>query len=82
MMDRRRLLWASLAGVLVTPLGALAQRAGKVHRIAFLGAGTHATWALGIEALQLGLREHGHVDGRDFTIEYRWAAEKIKSQSK
>ena len=24
-------------------------------------------------ALQLGLREHGYVEGRDFTIEYRWA---------
>jgi putative tryptophan/tyrosine transport system substrate-binding protein len=72
-MDRRHFLLASLAGVLVTPLRAWAQRAGRVHRIGFLGPGTHAAWAPGIEALLLGLRDQGYVDGRDFTIEYRWA---------
>jgi putative ABC transport system substrate-binding protein len=44
-----------------------------VYRIGFLGAGTRAAWGPGIEALQLGLRDHGYVDGRDITIEYRWA---------
>jgi putative ABC transport system substrate-binding protein len=71
-MDRRRFLLTSLAGALAAPLGAGAQ-AGKVYRIGFLGAGTRAGWGPNIEALQLGLRDHGYVDGRDFTIEYRWA---------
>jgi putative ABC transport system substrate-binding protein len=37
-MDRRRFLLTSLAGALVTPLAAEAQR-GKVSRIGFLGGG-------------------------------------------
>jgi putative ABC transport system substrate-binding protein len=72
-MDRRRFLLTSVAGALAAPLVASAQQAGKVHRIGFLGAGTRAAWGPGIEALQLGLRDHGYVDGRDITIEYRWA---------
>jgi len=58
--------------LLAAPLAAEGQHEKKV-RVGFLGAGTAASWGPGIEALQLGLRDHGYVDGRDFTIEYRWA---------
>ena len=71
-MDRRHFLLTSLAGALAAPLAAEGQPEKKV-RIGFLGAGTAASWGPGIEALQLGLRDHGYVDGRDFMIEYRWA---------
>ena len=72
-MDRRRFLLNSLASALAAPLAAGAQPAGKVYRIGFLGPGTPITFAPGIEALRLGLRDHGYVEGRNITIKYRWA---------
>ena len=72
-MIRRRFLLTSLAGAMGASLAAEAQQAGKVYRIGFLGPGTPIVFAPGIEALRLGLRDHGYVEGRNITIEYRWA---------
>jgi putative ABC transport system substrate-binding protein len=72
-MDRRRFLLTSLAGVLAVPLGAEAQRAGKVHRIGFLGNSTAAFEANLVGPLREGLRERGYVEGQNIVIEYRWA---------
>ena len=58
-------------GLLAAPLAAEAQQAGKVWRVGFLGPGTPTSWAPGIDALRLGLRDHGYVEGRNITIEYR-----------
>jgi putative tryptophan/tyrosine transport system substrate-binding protein len=73
MVTRRVFLGSLTLGLLAAPLAAEAQRAGRAWRIGFLGAGTHAAWKPGIEALQLGLQDHGYVDGRNITVEYRWA---------
>jgi putative ABC transport system substrate-binding protein len=73
MMERRTFLTMAAGGLLAAPLAVEAQSRGKVWRIGFLGAGTRAGWAQGVDALQLGLRDHGYVDGRNVTIEYRWA---------
>jgi putative ABC transport system substrate-binding protein len=67
-MGRRRFLLNSLASARAAPLAAGAQPAGKVYRIGFLGPGTPITFAPGIEALRLGLRDHGYVEGRNITI--------------
>ena len=49
-------------GLLLVPLAVEAQRqAGKVYRIGFLGVATAALYERQIEALRLGLREHGYV---------------------
>jgi putative ABC transport system substrate-binding protein len=69
----RRTFVAGMAAVVAAPLAGEAQQVRKVHRIGFLGAGTPTGWRPGIEALQLGLRDHGYVEGSDVTIEYRWA---------
>lgn len=61
-------------GCLVAPHAAEAQQPGKVHRIGFLSVGSAASdSAFSLEALRLGLRELGYVEGRDFTLEVRWA---------
>jgi putative ABC transport system substrate-binding protein len=58
----------------LAPLAVEAQRqAGKVYRIGFLGVTTAALYERQIEELSLGLREHGYVEGRNVTIEFRWA---------
>jgi len=58
--------------MLTVPLAAGAQRAGKVYRIGFL-ADSPAAFSEPIEAFRQGLRDLGYVEGRDITIEYRWA---------
>jgi putative ABC transport system substrate-binding protein len=61
----------------LAPLGAVpgAQeyKAGKVWRIGFLGAVTPARFDRFIEAVRLGLRDYGYVEGKNVAIEFRWA---------
>ena len=42
-------------------------------RIGFLGSATAAGSAKSVEALRAGLRDFGHVEGRNIVIEFRWA---------
>jgi ABC-type uncharacterized transport system substrate-binding protein len=72
-MDRRRLLFASLAGVVSSPGILRAQPPGKVYRIGFVSSGSRQTH----EPLRLafldGLRELGWVERTSFVMESRWA---------
>ncbi len=55
-------------GILLAPLAAEAQQAGKVNRIGFLRVGPPpTTW---IEGFRQGLRELGYLEGQNVTIEY------------
>src|SRR5215510_784342 len=74
-MDRRRFLLASLTSALVGPLGAEAQRAGRVAHIGYLLLPplTEKPSAERQAFLQ-GLREIGYDEGRNVIIEYRSAA--------
>jgi putative tryptophan/tyrosine transport system substrate-binding protein len=74
MIGWRRAFFGMVAVVaLAMPLAAEAQQTGKTWRIGFLGGGTAALFERNIEAIRLGLREHGYVEGRNITIEFRWA---------
>ena len=64
------------AGLLAAPLAAEAQQAGKVWRIGYLGVTTASSYARHVEALRLGLRDLGYVEGKNLAIEYRWAENK------
>jgi putative ABC transport system substrate-binding protein len=59
--------------LLTTPLAAEAQPAGKMWRIGWLSPPSAATGSSELEALREGLRELGYVEGRNITIEARWA---------
>jgi putative ABC transport system substrate-binding protein len=73
MSNRRKLLIALGAGALAAPLASLAQKQPpKVYRIGFLWD-SPAVFPDAIEAFRQGLRELGYVEGRNITIEYRWA---------
>jgi putative ABC transport system substrate-binding protein len=78
MMDRRRFLLTSLAGVLAAPLAAEAQRATKVYRVGFLGAASAAQYTRQIDGMRQGLRELGYIEGQNLSIEYRWAEGKYE----
>jgi putative ABC transport system substrate-binding protein len=73
-MDRRVFL-GSLAGLIAAPLAAEAQQAGKVYRIGYLSIGSGPSPRT--EALRQGLRELGYVEGRNITIEYRFAQNNV-----
>ncbi len=69
--QRRRFLVAT--GALLAAPFARAQPAGQVHRIGFLGNSTAALEANLVAPFREGLRDLGHLEGRNSVIEFRWA---------
>jgi putative tryptophan/tyrosine transport system substrate-binding protein len=69
---RRRDFIELIGGAAVWPLTAGAQQPA-MPVIGFLGGADPVGYAPQIEALRLGLRDHGYVEGRTIAIEYRWA---------
>ena len=72
-MTTRRAFIGTLAGGLLAPLAAQSQSAGKVYRIGWLSPASAANGLPNLDALRAGLRERGYVEGRNITIEARWA---------
>jgi putative tryptophan/tyrosine transport system substrate-binding protein len=71
---RRREFITLLGGAAATwPLAARAQQAGKMPTIGYLGASTPSAQGDWLTALVQRLREHGWTEGRNVTIEVRWA---------
>jgi len=70
----RRKFLATLGGAAVAwPLVARAQQAEMRPTIGFLGSGTPAVQGQWVAAFVQRLRELGWIEGRNLTIEYRWA---------
>jgi len=61
-----------LVGLLAWPLGGVAQPAGRMARIGFIGGTARDSQRTWVEPLRQGLRELGYVEGQNFTIEFRW----------
>jgi putative ABC transport system substrate-binding protein len=58
--------------MLAEPLAAPAQKAEKVYRIGYLSSASPSPPS-GLEPFRKRLRELGYVEGRNITIEARWA---------
>ncbi len=71
MISRRAFISTMAGGLLAAPLAAEAQEAGKVARIGVLNSASPP--APFVESFKQGLRELGYVEGRNISIEYRWA---------
>lgn len=74
-LKRRRVL-ALGAGLLASPLRVLAQPAGKIWRIGFLGVRSRSTPSNPqphYDAFVLGMRDLGYVEGKNLVIEWRFA---------
>jgi ABC-type uncharacterized transport system substrate-binding protein len=76
-MKRRAILVAGGAwlGAIAAPL--LAQT-GRPRRIAFLHPGSQAGFQMHLDAFRAVLKELGHVEGRDISIEVRWANDRTE----
>ena len=78
MMDRRRFLLTSLAGALVGPVAAGAQRAAKVPMVGVLNSGT-APRSDTVDITRQGLRDLGYVEGQTIAFDVRFAGMKYES---
>lgn len=79
MAQHRFALVVGLAlGVLLTPLVAEAQPAGRLPRVGWLGNMAPPPPPVSqLDGFRDGLRELGYVEGRNILIEYRWAEGKL-----
>lgn len=76
-MDRKIVVYLAVALVVNLAQPTHAQQSGKVHRIGVLSAAGAASFSDNADALRQGLRDLGYVDGKNLTIEYRYADGKI-----
>jgi putative ABC transport system substrate-binding protein len=75
MNNRRKLIIALGAGALSAPFASHAQQKGKVWRVGFLSgvARPDVLESSFLGGFLQGMRELGHVEGRDFIMEWRFA---------
>ena len=73
-MKAKILVYALLALILTTIHRAEAQQPRKVPSIGFLSTGSPRP---NFEAFRLGLRDLGYIEGKNITIESRFAEEKF-----
>ena len=71
---KRREVISLLGGAAVAwPIAARAQQPGKLAKIGYLGSSTALAQSQWTSAFVQRLRELGWIEGRNVTIEYRWA---------
>jgi putative ABC transport system substrate-binding protein len=72
-MRRRDFISVVGASAAVWPFAALAEQAGRLPAIGFLGTTSASAWTSYTASFVQRLRELGWIDGRTIAIEYRWA---------
>jgi putative ABC transport system substrate-binding protein len=72
-MKRRQFITLLGGAAAAWPLAARAQQRGKLPTVGFLLPNTRSAASEWVAALTLRLRELGWIEGRNITIEYRWA---------
>jgi ABC-type uncharacterized transport system substrate-binding protein len=79
MLDvHRREIITLLGAAAIWPMAATAQQLRKTPRIGVLLAGTPASFSTRAKAFLEGLQDHGYVEGRTITIEWRWGQDKME----
>ena len=73
MMNRRTFIGSTGAGFVAVVLAAHAEQVGRVYRIGFLIPPREAGGLPHLNAFRAGLREFGYVEGKNVTIDFRFA---------
>jgi putative tryptophan/tyrosine transport system substrate-binding protein len=76
-MKEKILVYALPALILISIHVAEAQQAKKVPRIGFLASGSASGSTANLEIFRQGLREFGYIEGKNISIEDRWAEGKL-----
>jgi putative tryptophan/tyrosine transport system substrate-binding protein len=76
-MSRNVLCLTLCAMLAALSASANAQQSSKLPRIGMLGSTSPSLLAARYEAFRLGLRELGHLEGKNIAIEYRYAEGKV-----
>lgn len=66
-----------IAGLAAAQEGACQPAPGQ-HRIAFINVGPAAPNAVNVAAFKAGLADLGYVEGKNITIDFRWADQKVE----
>jgi putative ABC transport system substrate-binding protein len=70
----KKIFCAALCAMLFMLCGSAgAQQRAKLSRIGFIGASSPSTAGSWLEAFRRGLRDLGYIEGKNITIEIRWA---------
>ena len=77
-MERRTFLGVLTGNLLAAPLAAEAQPAKSIARLGFLGSSSAERDKTRVAAFRQGLQELGWVDGRNISIELRFAAGQVE----
>jgi hypothetical protein len=76
-MKSKFLFWLLATAILISAPAAHAQQAGKIFRIGFLDPSTASSMAAQLEAFRQELRKLGWIEGKNISIEYRYAEGKL-----
>jgi putative ABC transport system substrate-binding protein len=75
----KKIILLALCSLLLAPCSSVeAQQTGKVFRIGFLDNSTASGIAVFLEAFRQELSKLGWIDGKNITIEYRFAEQKLE----
>ncbi len=75
-MSKRVMRLAVSSMLFALSVSAEAQQSGKIHRIGFLDASTASGSAALVEVFREEMRKLGWIEGKNLTIEYRFAEQK------
>jgi putative tryptophan/tyrosine transport system substrate-binding protein len=72
-MRRRSFLIYLVGAATAGPNSASAQQRQQIRRVGFISGASFAAASAHLAGFPYGMREHGYTEGKDFTIEWRFA---------